>query len=281
MKQGHHHQLLFHWIGSDIEQKLRAKQNPISQEEANKLYIDHLRGSIQNGLWLNKTREQEFIGSRKIALDRPITCFTEWSLRNSQTHTHKYGRLGFGFTRAWVVARGGQPVTYVRPAKNSAYTSAAERLHGWISRLKDEDPMKKDLRAALGTILHYSRSLRDLPSTPTEPSGKATKKRVSKAPRQVAPLQRKWPAPMPLVEEREWRIVHTAGLKLCVANTNKTANTPSYYLPYTTGTELFTLVVPNNEILQEVVQDNRLRKQLFPAERPHVSLLSWQDLGSF
>jgi hypothetical protein len=282
MKQGLHHQQLFHWIGRDIEEKLVAKNNPLSHEQANTLYLSHLQNSLKHGIWLNPTNQAEYLGHGKatIELNRPIACFTEWNLRDSRPHTQKYGRLGFGFARNWVISRGGQPVTYVRPAQDCTYAATATSLYERLKRLKKGG---KEARTELEILLSYSRSLRGLPP-PTEqpkekPTGTVTTKTKTSRPKD--PHQRKWPAPMTILEEREWRIVHAEGLKHCKANTASGATKPAYYLPYTTGTHLFTLVVPNNEILNRVVNNDELRKQLFPDHRPHVSLLSWQDLGSF
>ena len=284
MKQGLHHQQLFHWIGRDIEEKLAAKDDPISEDEANKQYLSHLSTSLKHGIWLHPTSQPEYLGRGKSAIEltRPIACFTEWSLRDSKPHTRKYGRLGFGFARNWVTARGGQPVTYVRTAQDSTYAATATSLYNRLKRLrKGGDEACHELEI----LLSYSRSLRGLPS-PTEqpkekPEGAVKTKTKTKTTRPKDPHQRKWPAPMTILEEREWRIVHAEGLKHCKTNTTSGTTKPNYYLPYKTGTHLFTLVVPNNEILNRVVNNDELRKQLFPDHRPHVSLLSWQDLGSF
>ena len=42
-----------------------------------------------------------------------MTCFTEIRLSASDVHAQQYGRLGFGFSRRFVIERYGGPVHYI------------------------------------------------------------------------------------------------------------------------------------------------------------------------
>src|SRR5882672_99014 len=105
-----HKQQLFHWIGQGIQSQNKAK---VLSDALAAQALAHIRSSITNGLWVKTPRVPEIftLGTDSFALRKPITCFTEWSLGDSLPHTMNYGRIGFGFPKKWVIARGGQSVT--------------------------------------------------------------------------------------------------------------------------------------------------------------------------
>jgi len=41
-----------------------------------------------------------------------ITCFTELKISSSYEHTMKYGLLGLGYSRKFILSNGGRPVHY-------------------------------------------------------------------------------------------------------------------------------------------------------------------------
>jgi len=87
---------------------------------------------------------------------------------------------------------------------------------------------------------------------------------------------------MPYLEEREWRIVVGEGAPSRLGlRPGPPGADPEYFLPYIPGKELFTLVLPDNETVSRVLQDDDLRSRLFPANAPHVTVLSLQDVGTF
>ena len=111
----HKHQL-FHWIGHHIDIP-KGRQNDAASLEQRRAYLDCLRGVLAPGKapWVKPPREPARLGDGSlIRVDRPIVCFTEWSLDESLPHTMRYGRLGLGLPKQFVLRHGGQPVTYVR-----------------------------------------------------------------------------------------------------------------------------------------------------------------------
>src|SRR5438094_9710354 len=122
-----HRQQLFHWIGTHIDEQ--ADQRKLS-DTLREGYVDCLKGALRNGLWVKTPREPDHLGDGSlIKVHRPITFFTEWSLGQSLPHTTRYGRLGLGFSKKFVLSRGGQPVIYVRDSnKNDPYTTALKIL---------------------------------------------------------------------------------------------------------------------------------------------------------
>lgn len=267
-----HRQQLFHWIGRHVEERRDKKE--LSREEASEQYVAMLRGSLARGLWVKGPESPEVLKLREesFSLRLPILCFTEWSLRDSSPHTSNYGRMGFGFPRRWVLDRGGQPVSYFRAAQKSPFLKAMFDL---IVAHRAGSPSGK-VHESLDYLLHFAKPVNDLVRKPAKDRTLPTARRI--APKARDAFRKNPGAPMKFVAEREWRIVrHTS--RRFVPNTDGAR--PDCYLPYEPGRELFTLVLPDNYTVNRVMQDKELPKQLFPENGPHVTVISWQDIGTF
>src|SRR2546430_443681 len=146
-----HRQQLFHWIGRHIDEKGdHGRLNDILRNE----YVKCLRDALRNGLWVKIPKEPDYLGDGSlIKVHRPITCFTEWSLGQSLPHTTRYGRLGLGFSKRFVLSRGGQPVMYVRDVeKNDPYTTALKTLARF---LKSADAKRRIPRRRLEILSQH------------------------------------------------------------------------------------------------------------------------------
>ena len=82
------------------------------------------------------------------------------------------------------------------------------------------------------------------------------------------------------VEEREWRIVYDDRMNKHFKRA-PTGSSPAYYVPFEPGRELFTVVLPDNATVGLALSDNFIRKTLFPKDRPHVTILSLEDVNTF
>ncbi|MDQ1318549.1 MAG: hypothetical protein QG588_2211 [Candidatus Poribacteria bacterium] len=117
---------LVHWTGAkDIEVEYRKNGD---EKLRQKTYVDRLCTTLDlnnGGLWMNDVDIElrglfnNFSYIRTIPFTWPATCFTEIKLSQSQKHAERYGRLGFGFTRQFVMDRDGAPVQYVPGDKES------------------------------------------------------------------------------------------------------------------------------------------------------------------
>jgi hypothetical protein len=101
---GIHSKFLVHWTGKkDIE---KFPNNIKAQK-----YVDRLKDYYQNGLFLRRTTEASI---RKLKIKNLLRiCFTEIRLSQAQTHADRYGKLGIGFTRDFIMNKGGRPVIYI------------------------------------------------------------------------------------------------------------------------------------------------------------------------
>jgi hypothetical protein len=160
------------------------------------------------------------------------------------------------------------------------------------------DPIIRKRLQDLKYILSFSRAIREhVDLAPAPAAGKARLAKAAKAkagptelkrgkattPRKVKaidPFARKFGLPLDLAEEREWRIVFHHDLlsrKIIVRG----PGTPPYFVPYKPGTELFTIALPDNRTVHRVLQDDRLCHELFRGNRPHVTIVSLEDVGTF
>lgn len=98
-------QFLVHWPGKDINGE------KCDDDAKRDLYVDRLRDSYVNGLFARQVEEGAIRGMKLKRLVR--ICFTEIRLSQIETHTRRYGKLGLGFDRKFVLNRGGRPVIYI------------------------------------------------------------------------------------------------------------------------------------------------------------------------
>jgi hypothetical protein len=276
---GIHRQQLFHWLGSPKDRSTGLKGKLSS--EARQEYVSYLRGSLENGIWVKSPRDPESLrlGSFNQPLDKAMACFTEWSLNESQPHTTEYGRMGLGFAKSWLIEHGGQPVTYFDHSAKGAF------LKNLVSLLKrlSADPAALD---EFLFLVHFSKRIHKSPAKPTvgkvQKKAKAAARKTAAAPKVPDPFQRFWSKTMPYLEEREWRVVeHPSLVKKGHLVPGPATGTPKFYLPYQPGEELFTLVLPDNQTVNEVLRTTWFTNRLFPKAAPHVTVLSLQDIGTF
>ncbi len=282
---GIHRQQLFHWIGPEIDRSSGFSGS--LSDLARSRYLECLRGTLEDGLWVKAPREPELIrhAGKELSLDRPIVCFTEWSVGESLSHTRRYGRLGLGFSKSWVLERGGQPVTYYRHAKGSFFLRALVRI--W--RSLEEQSCADEFRY----LMHFTKRVHKPNPSRDQPRKKAVRRVTPPSPvrQPVAsdPFVRKYGKTMPYLEEREWRIVAHPHLdrpsgredEHWVRNPKSPGRLPPFFLKYAAGRELFTLVLPDNQAVSQVLGDSWFTGQLFPKRNPHVTVLSLQDIGTF
>ena len=296
-----HKQQLFHWIGSDIDKENCNRK--VLRDELVKKCLDNLRRSLEHGIWVKPPRVPEQIDfkGKPFLFNEPIACFTEWSLGESLPHTSEYGRIGFGFPKRWVIEHGGQPVTYFQHKQTGAFFKNAFQLLNAVGKYQDIAGWKAKTDNSgfdeLRYLLHFSKMIREKTQTPQRKAVAPTeittlksteKKKIPKAAVDAQNFKRKFGLRLDFVEEREWRIVyHSVNKKLF----EKGPGTPTYYLPYVPGENLFTLVLPDNKVVSKVLQKDWFTERLFTPWKhykqlngrrvPPVTLLSHSDIGTF
>jgi len=100
---GIHSKFLVHWTGKDIEDR------PVTEKSGQ--YVERLKDDLEKGLFTRRTSEDSIRYWKIKNLVR--ICFTEIRLSQAQIHADRYGKLGIGFTRDFIMKKGGRPVIYV------------------------------------------------------------------------------------------------------------------------------------------------------------------------
>jgi hypothetical protein len=286
-----HKQQLFHWIGAHIDFPDAAhpgRRIPVLEDRHREAYLESLTGALRDGLWVKRPRVPDHLGDGSVVkVTRPITCFTEWSLDESLPHTTRYGRLGLGFSKRFVSGRGGQPVTYVRDMRRGdPYTGA---LVGLLRAFRTGAVRGRNvaaLTAQLEYLSHFAKRNR-VAAKKREPRPERPVRKTAagmKAPdgpaAAVKRFARRYGSTLQYLEEREWRIVHDASLGAHFIS-GPASGVPDFFLPFVSGEELFTVVLPDNRTVNMALHSAPLRRRIFPRDTPHVTILSLEDIGTF
>jgi len=138
---GIHSKFLVHWTGKDIEKQPKDKRSL--------LYVERLKDDLREGLF-TKATEEAVIRRLKI---KNITrlCFTEIRLSQAQTHAERYGKLGIGFTRDFIMNKGGRPVIYIPFEADSSLLE--DSMRNIFEKTKDKDD--EEIHRSLKWIMTY------------------------------------------------------------------------------------------------------------------------------
>jgi hypothetical protein len=285
---GLHRNQLFHWIGKHVDEKIQGPKKALTSDARHE-YLNCLRGALQSGLWVSKPSVPDYLDDGSlIQVHRPIACFTEWSFGESLPHTSRYGRMGFGFSKQFVMKRGGQPVTYIKDSSLAPYAKALKDIASQIESLSVTDGLSERQLAALKEnfdyVAHFSKKIKEpvvRRSPPVAKSESSSVSSVSSIRRTTDPFRRAFGTLMPYLEEREWRIVYHKAIHKYLSPGPEGADRPQHYLHFKPGSELFTLVLPDNETVNLAMRDQEILSKLYPSDAPHVTVLSLDDIGTF
>lgn len=136
-----HSKILVHWTGKqDIEKQ--------AEEVQASLFVGRLKDYYNNGLYLRRTEEPVL---RRLQIKNLLRlCFTEIRLSQAEDHSEKYGKLGVGFSREFILDRSGRPVIYIPfEAENSLLE---ESLRWSYENSRDYDEIHKPLTYVLAYV---------------------------------------------------------------------------------------------------------------------------------
>jgi hypothetical protein len=110
---------LIHWTGRDIDEQLDGdwfKLNHSRNRDPRLInaYLSRLLNTLRYGLWLTEEAPEKLDTAAPIKFipPTPKMCFTELKLSESRSHARKFGRLGIGVKRPFLIDRLGRPVAY-------------------------------------------------------------------------------------------------------------------------------------------------------------------------
>jgi len=146
---GIHSKFLVHWTGGEDIEKRPKGERP-------QLYVERLINDLQEGLYA-KTTEEDVIRRLKIK-NLTRLCFTEIRLSQAQMHAKRYGRLGLGFSRDFIMNKGGRPVIYIPFEAEADSRLLEDSLRDVYNNSKDRDDIHKPFISIMAYVKRMSNS---------------------------------------------------------------------------------------------------------------------------
>jgi len=144
-----HSEILVHWT-------LKELVNRESTEDVCRIYIKRLQDFYKTGIRFNIPDDPPDIvigvGHRTELPRRPMISFTELRLSEVDMHMKKYGRLGIGFRRDFLMTWGANPVFYLQSKDQGIVNTNLKIMPKLIERLKsniEDIPAAKALEVFL------------------------------------------------------------------------------------------------------------------------------------
>lgn len=135
-----HSDFLVHWTGLDIDNQYdpywEQKNDPKLNKKIIEPYIERLKNIMEYGLWMTSSDNDQplFCKEEKEEVKRESfyrTCFTELKLSEARVHAKRFGRLGIGVKRPFVMEKRGAPVIYYQENwRNCFFASFENKKNG-------------------------------------------------------------------------------------------------------------------------------------------------------
>jgi hypothetical protein len=148
-----HTDFLVHWTGKEFHKPPFA---PLDDKLRNE-YVETLIRILENGLEMRVGTEKIYDLNNKL-LETFISrvCFTEIKLSQARTHAKRYGSMGIGVNRDFVLRNYGNPVFYLK----SGESNVAVNANLVLEFLKSNDSYSKIL-LEYRTLLAYFKNMND------------------------------------------------------------------------------------------------------------------------
>lgn len=154
-----HTKFLVHWTGKDFH----IDRNNLTDEYREK-YVERLKDTLDKGFYMKKGSERLWDNKNgSIKAETARTCFTEIKLSLARKHATKYGFLGIGVDRNFVLERYGNPVFYQYNGKNNCIAENLRYLRAYLEKRDEIEEKSKEeswLRK-LEVILVYCKNMND------------------------------------------------------------------------------------------------------------------------
>lgn len=266
-----HKRQLFHWIGSHIEQ-----DDSLDLVERREAYLNCLRGSLRDGLWLTRSRQEleaDHAGETPRQV-KPMVCFTDNRLSECAYHAQNYGKLGLGFPKSFVIDRFGAPVNYVsHKLKRNLYFKYFYDVHRYL----EDNGARSEVVSKLEYLMSFLKPISER-AKPRSPRKKPLTRKVARKSSGSPPIRlRNYGPALSYLVENEWRIVADKEVIRKLRLDKHSAFTPdsfeTYLLRYDASKVLFSVVFPDRQTLQLAFADDDLRAQLINALHTNIYVL--------
>lgn len=163
-----HPNIIVHWTRPQMSpgRRVLGGWDPSVQltEDARDGYTRRLRSIYLRGLRASVPNQRDQIyGVNETAFEVPVSsngmiCFSEVRLDRVGGHEGKYGRLGIGFSRDWLLSCGANPVLYLQSARQGIVNTNMLIF----TDLLDSQEVHQDIKLALLQFLTYVKPMSDL-----------------------------------------------------------------------------------------------------------------------
>jgi Putative abortive phage resistance protein AbiGi, antitoxin len=257
-----HRRLLFHWTGPRPLVPVRSG----SDREA---YINLLCDILQSGLRFSQPNitNTEWIEKDEIRALHPMLCFSEWGVAESRSHSGRYGLMGLGFTRKFVMNAGGRPVVYIPNKRSDPFRRS---LIDIIRFIRNNPHAEKKLLSHVDFVSSYLKSYHFKRTTAksAEKFGKVKRSLKTKSSTsQKNHLSLDFGGILANLEDREWRVL---------LNTPKAQ---SDHLAFQAG-ELAMIVFPDHETLSLAMRNDVIMNWMSNPDMPSVCMVSREVIQS-
>lgn len=265
-----HRKLLFHWT--------RPAETPVVKTRTDRLkYLDLLNSILRTGLWFSTPaiedtewieRGPEQLEGGGIRATHPMICFSEWGIAESGAHSGRYGLMGLGFTRKFVMRVGGRPVVYLPNTRSDPFRRAIIEVIRAAREGRSKDSRlyhQADLLTSYLKAYHFKRLAANRPTGAQLP--KKSKPSELPTPPDDHHLRVDFGGILANLEDREWRAVATS--KAMQARG----------LSFSPG-ELAMIVFPDHQTLSLAMGHNGIMDWIKRPEMPSVCLLSREMIMS-
>jgi hypothetical protein len=266
-----HRTLLFHWTqpsgvqkNSDEEDAKKFIPKPTPQNMTDRLVlISHLKSILTEGLRYScpKGIHEEKI-TDLIQTRHRLISLSEWNVGASSEHARRYGHIGLGFTRKYIMSHDGRPVIYLRKSEkdNDPMTEAMIKLLN--SALKDHD--LRDHAQLIASLLKLSKD----PRKPKKSDDDSRKSKSGSPPDEDHNYALQFGGIHGNLEDREWRILDPSS-----------PDCKPRALPCEPG-KLAMIVLPDHKTLTLALKDECIREIVLNPEKPAVCVISREMLYS-
>lgn len=257
-----HRRLLFHWTEPKSSEPIRKR---VDREK----YLELLRDILQNGLRYSAPNEKntEWIIQDEIRAVHPMLCFSEWGLGESSQHSNRYGLMGLGFTRKFVMQSGGRPVVYLPNKEKDPFRKALVEL---IRHARKNEFTNLKLQNHADIVASYLKAYHFKKTTIKSGDQSKSKKRqnlISEFNDDYAHLKLDFGGIFANLEDREWRI----------AEVSQSQEQP--YLSFAPG-HLALIVFPDHQTLGLAMRDQTIMDWIHRDDKPAVCLISREMIMS-
>jgi len=233
-------------------------------------YLELLVSILDKGLRYSVpgTKDTEWIVKNEIRATHPMLFFSEWGVSESNAHSGRYGYMGLGFTRKFVMSKRGRPIVYIPNNESDPFRQAlVEMIQAVRGGQKDNSKLHRhaDLIASYLKSYNFKRTTEKKPSN-GNPSNKSVRKNGASY-QDDHLLRLDFGGLFANLEDREWRIIP------------KRIEDGPQHLKFKSG-DLAMVVFPDHQTLSLAMQCDAIMKRIVVPGRPSVCMVSRELIHS-